>query len=208
MGPTLRKPASPSNSYSRTGFHEQPAFRRSSAKRKVPLHVANQIVSRPRQSSSRGPTQSSSLLSANSGLTGCLSSGVHRTVSFSAPVRDPVLHLSSLASTLVFSAVNLTKLSGEATLTVLGNRVSGVINDIPVGHDANGTIRLNGIYSAFSFTAEYRSTVVGSREDGILIQIGATAVPESRILPQLLSVEAGIRRSTSRTRAPLRSRFR
>jgi hypothetical protein len=99
-------------------------------------------------------------------------------LSFSAPVRDPVLHLNSLASTLVFPSVSLTKLSGESTLTVTGESITGIVDDTPLGHDANGTVRLNGVFSSIGFTAEYHPPPSGFPADEIFLQLGATPVPE------------------------------
>jgi hypothetical protein len=87
------------------------------------------------------------------------------SVTFSRAVVDPVLHFASLASTLTFLGVNPAKVSGESTFLVSGNTVSGT----PSGStDSNGTIRLSGVFTSFSFTA----FIPQASGDGIAIQVG------------------------------------
>ena len=93
------------------------------------------------------------------------------TLAFSAPVKNPVLHLSSLASVLTFDATNLTKLSGDAVFTVSESVVTGSYNDSPVGYDANGSVRGEGSFTRITFTAEALSGFVPP--DGIALQFGA-----------------------------------
>ena len=100
-------------------------------------------------------------------------SAYNYTVTFSNTVVNPVMHLGSLASTLLFPGISLTKRSGEAVFTVTGNMVSGVLDDTPSGHDANGTIQLNGNFLSFSFTAR----ALGDFEDGIHMQLGGAPIP-------------------------------
>lgn len=95
------------------------------------------------------------------------------TVTFGAPVANPRMHILSLASALTFSGIPLTKLSGESDFVVSGSTVTGVDNNTPNGHDANGTIELSGIFSSYTFTAQYAA----SSGDGISIQIGADLTP-------------------------------
>jgi hypothetical protein len=116
----------------------------------------------------------------------------HYTLTFSAPVEDPIMHLRTLASTLTFSTDQIVKLSGDSVFSVSDSVVSGVIDDDPPGYDANGTISFEGTFSTLSFTAEYPYT----SEDGIILQVGAPweasgitdrgqsgPVPQIRIFP-------------------------
>jgi hypothetical protein len=99
------------------------------------------------------------------------------TIAFDRPVKDPRLDLASLASTLTFPGITLTKLSGQDTFTVSGSTVSGVIGGTlpPPNNDANGTVLLNGTFTTISFTADYPF----SKGDGIALQVGADfAAPE------------------------------
>ena len=112
--------------------------------------------------------------------------GYAYTLEFSEPVKDPVLHVVSLASTLTFPGIAVTKVSGQSTFTVSGSSVTGALDDgstVP-SNDANGTIQLEGTYETVSFSATpVFSTTVG---DGIAIQIGAREadrVPTSGIAP-------------------------
>jgi uncharacterized protein (TIGR03382 family) len=99
------------------------------------------------------------------------SSSDRYSVTFSRAVVDPVLHFASLASTLTFQGVNPTRVSGDATFLVSGNTVSGT----PSGStDSNGTVRLDGVFTTFSFTAFFAP----ASGDGIAIQIGVNPVPE------------------------------
>jgi hypothetical protein len=93
------------------------------------------------------------------------------TVTFGAPVTDPVMHIQSLDSTLHFDGITLTKLSGEDDFVVSGSDVTGGANS---GYqDKSGTILLNGTFTSFMFTAHAPIAFVGDR-DGINIQIGGT----------------------------------
>jgi hypothetical protein len=93
----------------------------------------------------------------------------HYTLTFSAPVHDPIMHLASLASTLTFSTNQIVKVSGDSLFSVSDSVVSGVIDDTPSGYDTNGTIAFEGTFSTLSFTAEYPYP----SEDGIKMQVGA-----------------------------------
>ena len=109
------------------------------------------------------------------------SPGYTYTLAFGAPVQDPVLHVSSLASTLQFPAgTQITKVSGEDTFTVSGSSVAGVLAG---SVDANGTIQLTGTFTsiAFSTTPVYTA----STEDGIYLQVGGSSpsVPAPGVPP-------------------------
>lgn len=90
---------------------------------------------------------------------------------FGRPVTDPVLHIASLASRLRFPAgTTLTKVSGQATLTVDGSTVTGAVDG---SSDANGTIRVTGTYETLSFSAE----PLFDGRDGVVLQVGAAPPP-------------------------------
>jgi hypothetical protein len=87
---------------------------------------------------------------------------------FGAAVRDPVLHLASLASTLEFpSGTQITRVSGDSGFTVSGNSVSGVLAG---STDANGTVRLSGAFSSVPFSAT--PVYPPGSQDGIYLQVG------------------------------------
>lgn len=103
---------------------------------------------------------------------GGTSAGLSYNIAFAGPVRDPVLHLRSLGSTLTFNTTNITKLSGDPALIVAGNTVVGFVTDSPFpGYDANGSIRLNGLFSTLAFTAAALPEVT-IQPDGIYLQLG------------------------------------
>jgi hypothetical protein len=96
------------------------------------------------------------------------------TITFDRPLQDPILHVRSLASTLVFTGVTLTKLCGQSTLLVSGNQISGDCvggGAPPAESDANGTVKVNGTVSSLSFTAFWAGCAPFTR-DGIHLQIG------------------------------------
>lgn len=97
------------------------------------------------------------------------------TFTFGAPVRDPVVHVGSLASVLTFTTTNITRLSGEAAFVVSGGTVTGQY--IPCHpcpwQDTHGSIRLDGVFCAISFTG---ITLPGIGLDGLWLQIGGTPV--------------------------------
>lgn len=93
-------------------------------------------------------------------------------VTFGEAVLNPIIHLHSLASDLTFfdashSAIAVTKLSGDAGLTVSGNHATGVASG---STDSNGTIQLSGIFTSFRFDAFF-----GGREE-YYFQVGATQI--------------------------------
>lgn len=93
-------------------------------------------------------------------------------VTFGEAVLDPIIHLHSLASDLTFfdangGAVAVTRLSGDAGLTVSGNHATGVAYG---STDSNGTIQLNGTFTSFRFYAFF-----GGREE-FYFQVGATQI--------------------------------
>lgn len=108
--------------------------------------------------------------------------GFAYTVTFGSTVVDPVLHLLSLASTLTFdSGPVITRLSGDPGLTVAGNVVSGTTLDGTTPNDANGSVRLEGSFQSFSFTAVWNTCAGGpcgaGKVDGIQLQVGSNRCP-------------------------------
>ena len=97
------------------------------------------------------------------------------TLHLGSPMRDPVLHLASLASQLDFpSGTSITRVSGESGFSVSG---SSVIGSLDSSSDADGTVRLNGTFQDISFSATkvYPADV----PDGIYLQVGALGLSES-----------------------------
>jgi hypothetical protein len=112
------------------------------------------------------------------------------TIAFGTPVTNPRLHLGSLASTLEFPGITLTKLSGEDSFVVVGSTVTGVVDDSPPrpnAHDSNGTIQLNGTFSSITFTAMHLTGVSGIG-DGIHTQLGADEANLTSPVPEPGSV--------------------
>jgi hypothetical protein len=105
---------------------------------------------------------------AHSDVVNFSAGGTHAyTLKFGFPVKDPVLHLASLGSTLHFApGVQISKLSGDGRLTISGTDVIGQ-PDGP-GDDAHGTIQLSGSFNSIAFVTE--STVP---TDGVYLQVGA-----------------------------------
>lgn len=91
------------------------------------------------------------------------------SITFSAPVLNPVLHIASNASTLTFIGATPTRISGDSRLGVTGNQVTGSDYNSPNGTDANGTVRFWGVFTSLTFTAQYSGT---GTEDGITLQVG------------------------------------
>jgi hypothetical protein len=108
-------------------------------------------------------------------------SAPHYTISFGVPVLNPILQLKSLASTLDFGSATLTEISSDGLWTVDAHRVVGADGT----SDTAGTIQFLGAYSSLSFTASYSGAY-----DGIDLQVGATAVPESAASATLLGAAA------------------
>lgn len=107
------------------------------------------------------------------------------TVVFSRPVKDPVLLVQSLASVLVPRVSSITKLGGDGRFVVTNAVVFG--SYYPDADDPNGTVRLNGIFTTFTFSLFWP---YGS--DGIMLQIGAIeAVTEPLIVTATAAVRVG-----------------
>jgi hypothetical protein len=91
------------------------------------------------------------------------------TFSFSAPIRDPILHFSNMSSLAVLDTTNATRLSGNSAISVDRGVVAGVYDG--VSRQGEGSVRLNGVFSTVSFTASY-----AYNNDGIWVQISGTPV--------------------------------
>ena len=117
--------------------------------------------------------------------------GNRYVLSFGVPVRDPVIHLASLASKIVFDgSPPVTKLSGQPGLTVGPGFVSGQADAaVHVFNDSNGTVQLTGDFESLSFSVTPTYTPVG-QADGIYFQIGGTLPPgpESTARPTMTGV--------------------
>ncbi|MGH9281038.1 MAG: Ig-like domain-containing protein [Acidimicrobiales bacterium] len=92
---------------------------------------------------------------------------------FSQPVANPTMHLASLASTLTFAGITLGKVSGQDTLVASGSTVQGVLDDTSAFTDANGTIRLFGVFEEIAFTTTLSAPTQNNQGDGIYLQLGA-----------------------------------
>jgi hypothetical protein len=101
--------------------------------------------------------------------------GYSYTLDLGGPTPNPVLHLGSLGSTIEFpSGTDITLVSG--TFSVAGNTVVG--NTVVGPHglvDADGTVRLNGVFQKLEFTATQNAPY--TNPDGIYIQVGADFTP-------------------------------
>jgi len=91
------------------------------------------------------------------------------TITFAAPVTNPLLHIASNASTLTFIGSTPTRVSGDERLSVVGNQVIGSDYNSPSNTDANGTVMFSGTFTSLTFTAQYSGP--GSI-DGITLQVG------------------------------------
>jgi hypothetical protein len=104
------------------------------------------------------------------------------TIGFETEVQDLVLHLGSLASTLVFTEpadVTVTKLSGDDDFKAEGNKVEGQYHQPADGgpSDSNGSVRLHGRrpFNSLTFTLVPNPPVAG--HDGVHFQLGGKVEP-------------------------------
>jgi hypothetical protein len=96
------------------------------------------------------------------------------TITFGTTVRDPILHLDTLASRLTFPVgTQITKRSGQPELTVSQNVVQGQFPDVA------GTVQLTGDFDQISFSAFW----TGGQPDGIDFQVGGVRVPVATPTP-------------------------
>ena len=113
------------------------------------------------------------------------------TLTFGAPLTDPIMELGSLGSVLTFPAgTAVTPLSGDAHFTVADNVVTGGgpipgPDGTPVQTDSNGSIQLTGTFSAITFTLVVHDVNPGVT-DGVLFQIGGRLPPLDDAYPALL----------------------
>ena len=93
------------------------------------------------------------------------------TLQFPASIKDPVLHLGSLASALSFTdASAVTLVSGDQHFEVNGSTVSG---QAAGSSDSNGTVMIPGVFRQLTFTLT-PTFVATEPKDGVLLQIGGT----------------------------------
>jgi surface antigen len=122
-----------------------------------------------------GPTFQPSLAKSDviqiSGVPG----GAGYTISFRdaarnpVSVKDPVLHVGSLGSTLNFTTGAPAQLTSENNFRVVGSQVIGDANNTiraSGNSDSSGSIKFTGTYTRLSFTATYSGP-----QDGILVQL-------------------------------------
>jgi surface antigen len=126
--------------------------------------------------------------------------GAEYTISFRdgagnpVSVKDPVLHLGSLGSTLKFTTGSPTQLTSENNFRVVGSQVIGdASNKIgPSGNsDSSGSIKFTGPYTRINFTATPNYT---GPADGILVQVvtePATGTPATTQTPIGTQVGSG-----------------
>ena len=101
-------------------------------------------------------------------------------------MEDPIIHIISLASELTFSGLDITRLSGKDTFTVVGDTVMGVgSTSMDPRPDSHGTIQIHGSFTSIPFTAFYEEEAPLDVEDGILIQIGTVPEPATSLLALL-----------------------
>ncbi len=101
------------------------------------------------------------------------------TLTFGAPVRDPVLFLGSLGSVLALPAgTAVTRISGDQGLHVSGATVTGTAANPPVLpdgslglSDSNGTVAISGLFPSLTFTLT-PNFGDGSGPDGVFLQLG------------------------------------
>jgi hypothetical protein len=103
------------------------------------------------------------------------------TIKFDAPVKDPILHIGSLGSKMVFSGTSPTKRSGSIVVsgtTVSSYPLNATASDVPP--DADGTVTLSGTfgngangYPPISFATSQPPWANWASPDGILIQVVA-----------------------------------
>jgi len=92
------------------------------------------------------------------------------TLTFGAPVQNPVMMLGSLGSIMTFpSGTSLTRVSGDSGFQTNGRVVTGTTGPT----DSNGTIRLNGTFTSITFTLVPNFTG-GNGLDGVFLQVGGT----------------------------------
>jgi hypothetical protein len=107
------------------------------------------------------------------------------TLTFGAPVADPVVFLGSFGSVLALPAgTAVTRVSGDAGFAVVGSTVTGepanpvVLADGSLSlSDSNGTVLVSGLFSSLTFTLT--PNYAGSAPDGVFLQVGGMALATS-----------------------------
>jgi hypothetical protein len=97
--------------------------------------------------------------------------GAHLHAPVPARIKDPVLHLGSLASALSFTdAGTVTLVSGDHDFKVNGSTVSG---QEAGASDSNGTVMIPGVFQQLTFTL---TPTFGdsTAKDRVFFQIGGT----------------------------------
>mgnify|MGYP003676627866 CR=1 FL=1 len=108
-------------------------------------------------------------------------SGLSYNLAFSAPVIDPIFHILSNASQLIFSGEEIVRLSGQSSFVVSGDRIIGdTFYNGTTPNNSNGSVQLIGTFTEINFTA-LLTLPSNFNTDGILFQVGlgeARQVPE------------------------------
>jgi hypothetical protein len=98
-------------------------------------------------------------------------SGHTFTVTFAAPVKDPIFLLASFGSVITFTpGIAVTRLSGDEGFSVDGATATGTVAGT---QDSNGVIHLQGTFTDITFSAVTNLSTPGIA-DGIFLQIGAS----------------------------------
>jgi hypothetical protein len=108
------------------------------------------------------------------------------TLTFGAPVVDPVMFLGSFGSILALPAgTAVTRVSGDAGFAVAGSTVTGEPANpvvLPDGSlslsDSNGTVVVSGLFSSLTFTLTPNYADI-SIPDGVFLQVGGMALATS-----------------------------
>lgn len=95
------------------------------------------------------------------------------TISFSSPVRNPVIHLSSVYQWVGFPSQTLSRLSGDAGFMVSGDMVLGASGPGGPDFQADGTVLLQGTFTNIQFFGQFTLT----EPDFFRMQLGARPVP-------------------------------
>lgn len=140
---------------------------------------------------------------------GSLAPARQLTLSFSSPVLNPIVHLASVASVITFTGgvSSITRVPG-----ILGNNTNFSVSGLIVSAadnltDSDGTIRLDGLVSAVTFTTELTAPFT---VDGMFLQIGAdaAAVPAPGAFVLLLTALVAAATRRMQLKATSRPHFR
>jgi hypothetical protein len=125
----------------------------------------------------------------NSGIQLFGSFGATDTVSFSAPVTDPVLAIVSLEQAGITASFNFTPnepfvLLGGGPSTTWGGQALTSVGDVVYGTEGNGLVMFTGTYSSITWTNP-------TRENYYAVTVGS-AVPEPSTWAMMLLGFAGL----------------